>query len=201
MKWTNPKVIIAIIALCIGVGLATAYGVMQTQNEVVASINGENITKNQLYEELVEVNGKEALDNMIAHKVINLEMDKQNIVISDEEVQNELDLLYEYYGSETAFMETLNATGYTLDEMKRDIVTNLGIKKLMAPQISVSEEEMENYFEENKALLGEDGQAATYEDSKEAIKEILTQQKSEMGFAGWLEGLYKEHGVVNHLEK
>lgn len=201
MKWTNPKVIISVIILCIGVALATGYGVMNFQNEAVASINGENITKDQLYEEMVKSSGQEVLNNLISANVIKLEMQKQNIVISEEEIQNELNQFYEYYGGEEAFTETLTATGFTIEDIKGDIITNLGVKKLLEPQISITEEEMKSYFDENKAILAEEGQEANYEKSKDEIKKILLQQKSETEYAGWMEALQQQYAVVNHLSK
>lgn len=200
MKLTSPQGIIIVIVLCIAVGLATGYGVMQTQNETVAMVNGEEITQDQLYEEMVKTGGQPTLDKIIAQKVIALEMQKQEIVVSEEEIQNELNQFYEYYGGEEAFKETLTAAGLTLDDMKSDMVTNLGIMKLMESRITITEEEMQVYFGENKALLASGGENADYESNKEDIRKLLLQQKSEAEYEKWMAELYEQYGVVNQLE-
>ncbi len=200
MKLTSPQGIIIVIVLCIAVGLATGYGVMQTQNETVAMVNGEEITQDQLYEEMVKTGGQPTLDKIIAQKVIALEMQKQEVVVSEEEIQNELNQFYEYYGGEEAFKETLTAAGLTLDDMKSDMVTNLGIMKLMESRITITEEEMQVYFGENKALLASGGENADYESNKEDIRKLLLQQKSEAEYEKWMAELYEQYGVVNQLE-
>lgn len=200
MKLTSPQGIIIVLVLCIAVGLATGYGVMQTQNETVAMVNGEEITQDQLYEEMVKTGGQPTLDKIIAQKVIALEMQKQEVVVSEEEIQNELNQFYEYYGGEEAFKETLTAAGLTLDDMKSDMVTNLGIMKLMESRITITEEEMQVYFGENKALLASGGENADYESNKEDIRKLLLQQKSEAEYEKWMAELYEQYGVVNQLE-
>ena len=200
MKLTSPQGIIIVLVLCMTVGLATGYGVMQTQNETVAMVNGEEITQDQLYEEMVKTGGQPTLDKIIAQKVIALEMQKQEVVVSEEEIQNELNQFYEYYGGEEAFKETLTAAGLTLDDMKSDMVTNLGIMKLMESRITITEEEMQVYFGENKALLASGGENADYESNKEDIRKLLLQQKSEAEYEKWMAELYEQYGVVNQLE-
>ena len=126
--------------------------------EVVASVNGEDISKNELYEQLLKQNGKQALDSLISQKVIELEAKKQNIVIPEEDIQKEMEIYYETYGGKAAFTQALENSGYSLDDIKQDLVLNIRIKKLLEPRVSITEKEIKAYFEENKAQFAQQKQ-------------------------------------------
>lgn len=118
--------------------------------EVVARVNGEAINKDELYELLEEQYGQEALNMLISEKVLELELKKQNVTLSEEDIQKELSEIIEQYGGQEKFDNALASYGYTLDNFKLDIESNLKIKKLLEPEITITEEEMKEYFETNK---------------------------------------------------
>jgi len=149
------KVIIPIIIVCTIAVLFSGYRSI-TKAETVASVNGEKIKKTELYDAMVKANGDQVLESLISEKIVGLEAAKQNIVISDADVQTEIDKYYEYYGGEEGFTLALESNGYTLDRLKKEIANNLKVKKLLGPQISITEDEMKTYFDENKALFAQE---------------------------------------------
>lgn len=151
------KVITYLIILSIVLGLVAGCGSKSNQ-EVVASVDGEKISKDDLYNELVKLNGQQALDSLISQKIVELEAKKQSIEISDSEIQKEMEKYYEYYGGQEGFLQALEMNGYSLDDVKKDLATNIKVKKLMEPRISITEEEKEKYFEENKAEFAQEKQ-------------------------------------------
>lgn len=137
------------IVLLLIISIGIVYYKTRT-GDVVARINGEKITKNELYNVLVAQNGKEALDSLISDKVIALEVQKNNISVTDEAVQEEFQNIAAQNGGEEVFIQTLEAYGYQLDDVKKDVKKNLEVTKLLKAQITVTEDEIKNYFEENK---------------------------------------------------
>jgi len=199
MKWNSPKTITLIIMLATVIGFLVGYAVFKPTQDAVASVNGEEISKQQLYDEMIKSNGEEALNSLISQKLVELEINKQKIVISDEEVQNELQKYYDNYGGEEAFNEALAANGYTLEKFKQEIVNELSVRKILEPQITISDEEMKSYFEENKTLFTPEGQAADFEKSKADVREALLQSKLETEYSSWMENLYQQYAVKNYL--
>lgn len=122
--------------------------------DVVARVGDETITKDELYDELVKANGQAALDSLITKKIVDLEVEKQDVNVTEEEIQSELDKIMEQYGGEEAFNQALASYGYSEDDIKSDIKTTLNINKLLEAEITITEEEMKSYFEENKESLG-----------------------------------------------
>ncbi|AQX55127.1 peptidylprolyl isomerase [Priestia flexa] len=131
---------------------AIIAGVMYQVNRVdaVASVDGDKITKDQLYEVLMSQGGTDVLDSMIEQKVINKEAEKKSVTISEKELDKELDALITSYGGEDTFNQALEANGIKESEVKKDLETNLKAKKLVEDTIDISEDEMKSYFDENK---------------------------------------------------
>ena len=162
MELKFPKikrsVIISFLILSIVLAFAAGCGTGNSNQDVVASVNGEDITKDELYELMVKQNGKQALDSLISQKVIELEAKKQKIAVSDEDIQKEMEKYYQAYGSEAEFNQALEMGGYTLDDVKKELVLNLKINKLLEPRIKITEEDSKTYFEENKEQFAQQKQ-------------------------------------------
>lgn len=118
--------------------------------EIVAKVNGEAITKNELYNLMVEQYGTQALDSLIGEKIINAELEKQKIEVSEGDIEAELNKIKQYYESDQAFTEAMAYYGYTLDDIKKDITMNVQIERLLGPNITIGEEDISSYFEQNK---------------------------------------------------
>lgn len=124
-------------------------------SETVAKVNDEVITKDELYDSMVEQNGAQALDALILEKIIDSEVKKQDIKIPDKEVEKELDAMKDGFGGEEGFKQAIAQSGITEETLKENIVMNLSINKLIDPYISISDDEIKTYFEDNKADLGQ----------------------------------------------
>lgn len=199
MKWNNPKTITVIILLAVVIGFLLGYGVFKPKQDAVASVNGENISKGQLYDEMVRSNGAQALDILISNKLIALEADKQNIVVSDEEIQGELQKYYDNYGGEQGFLDALAKNGYTLEEFKQQIVNDLRIRKILEPQITITDDEVKTYFDENQTQFTPEGQTANFEASKNDVREAVLQNKLQAEYSTWIDNLYQQYSVKNYL--
>ena len=138
---TTSVVLVAAIA-----GGAYAY----VKSQTVASVDGERITKEELYDSLVNVYGSAAVDNLVTKVVIDKEADKRDIKVKNSEINDEVAVYEENYGGEEGLKSALEASGLTLADLKEDIETNIKIEKLMAKDIEITDDEVKAYYEENK---------------------------------------------------
>ena len=120
------------------------------KSETVALVNNEKILKDELYDYLVETNGQQALNSLIAKKIVQLESKDKNIVVTKEDIKVEIDKVIEGLGGEDAFNNALQFSGMTREDFEKNIESNLYIKKLLEPNISITEEDQKEYFEKNK---------------------------------------------------
>jgi len=124
-----------------------------TNEELVARVGNEKITKEELYNELVAQGGTQVLDGLIANKVRIAEVKDKDLKITNEEIEIEFEKLKGYYGGEQGFKDALVYFGYTEEALKDNIKTNLELEKLLDPYIEITDEEINEYFETNKDSL------------------------------------------------
>lgn len=191
-KWFNKKLIVGLLAIAM---LALA-GCSNNDSEVIATVDGEKITKDDLYEVLVSASGAEAIEALIDEKIVELEIKKEKITVADEDIEAEIENFKENSGGEEAFNAALEQSGMTEDDFKEDIIQYLSIRKLIEPLIELSDDEVKAYFEENKETYDTPEQVEgrhiliDLEDEKLA-KELYEKLKDGADFAE----LAKEHST------
>ncbi|MEH7546560.1 peptidylprolyl isomerase [Neobacillus vireti] len=150
MAWIkkNKPLSALLLAFIIAAGVFLTFTL--NQDDAVATINGEKITKDELYTKLVKQYGSDTVDQMINDKIVETEAEKKKITVSNSTINSEIDKLKEQYGGEDAFNQALVNNNTTLSALKNDVKNYLLIKKLLEPEIKITEDEMKTYFEENK---------------------------------------------------
>ncbi|USK70558.1 peptidylprolyl isomerase [Peribacillus asahii] len=183
----NAKLAVWLVgAVVIAALIVVAMITSTAKNETVATVDGSKITKEELYDELVASYGTDTLNTLITNKMIELEVKKQNVTVSDEDIQKELDVLIEQYGDEETLKGQLEASGSSMDDLKDDIVQYLQTRKLIEPSIKITDEEIKTYFEENKDSLGQAEQVEASHilvEDKATAEEVLKKLKSGGDFA------------------
>lgn len=129
-----------------------------SDDEIVAKIGDMTVTKSELYDELVSQNGAQVLDILIADKIMQLEVEKQEINITDEQIEAGVEEMKGFYGSDDALNKELETYGITLDDVKNNIKSNLQIEMLLESYIDITDEEISEFFEANKASFGQEEQ-------------------------------------------
>jgi foldase protein PrsA len=149
----NKKLVlmIGVLILAIGVFLSLAL----TKDKAIAKINGDAISKDELYDVMVKQYGAAAVEQLIADKIVAAEAKKEKISITDEDLDKEVEQLKQSYGGEEVFNQVLASNNTTVDVLKDELKNYLTMRKLIEPQIEISDEEIKTYFDENKDSLGE----------------------------------------------
>lgn len=171
-------------AILLGIGVVTSLAF--SNSEVVAKVENESISKDELYDELVRQYGVDALDALITAKVIGLEAANEKVSASSDEISEELGILIDSYGGEETFNEALAYNGLTREDIEKDIKQYVLTEKLLKPRISITEEEIENYFEENKDTFAEEEQIKANHilvDDEKTAKEVANKLEEGEDFA------------------
>jgi foldase protein PrsA len=134
-----------IIAMILGAFILAGCG-----RKVVAVVNGEKITKEELRNEAERVAGKDVLVNLIREKLILQAAKKEGVYPSNEEVEKEL----EFRKRENPnFMEDLKKQNMTLEEYKKQLIESLAEINLITKGINVTDKEIEDAFKKYKPML------------------------------------------------
>lgn len=196
MEQSNKKrVIVLLIAIAlIAIVLLAVNSNSSKKEDTVALVNDEKITKDELYDYLVKSNGQEALNALIINKIILSEAKDKNINITKENIQDEIDKMIESVGGEQSFDMALQYSGVSKDDLEKNVETNLYLKKLLEPEISITEEEQKTYFEENKEAFNQQEEVKARHILVETEKEALDiKEKLDAGES--FEKLAKEHSI------
>lgn len=147
--------------------------------EAVATVNGEEITKDQLYEDMVPSMKQSALDQLISDKLVEQEAAKQNIEITEGDIDKEIVIYEKSFGSIEKLEEALKSSSMTMEELRENIHMQLLLAKLLGSQISVTDEQVKQIFDNNKASFDTPEQVrtsiitvATEEEANDVIKQL-----------------------------
>lgn len=147
--------------------------------EAVATVNGVEITKDRLYDSMIASGGSQSLDTLINEELINQEAAKQNITVSDADIEEELEMYRTQFGSDEKLNEALTQFGMTRDQLEEEIVQQLKLTKLLEPQVEVTDDQVKQIFEQNQESFNTPEQVrasvilvATEEEAKDIVKEL-----------------------------
>ncbi|MDI6824245.1 MAG: peptidylprolyl isomerase [Bacillota bacterium] len=135
----------------LGIVVAVLALLLPRGSQAVATVNGEPISKEELYQEMYARTGKQTLEEMITRRLVAQEGKKQGISVSDAEVKAEIErIIKEQFDSEEEFMNALSYYGMTRAMLEENIRTDLTIKKLLGAKAQVTEDEVRAYFDQHR---------------------------------------------------
>lgn len=188
---TKRNGIIILGLLILGVLLYVFRGLF-----VVATVNGQPITRVQIVQELEKQNGKKTLDSLVTKTLILQEMENKNITVTDAEVSAEVKKIEGALKQQgRTLTDALAQQGLTPTDLSEQLKIQKMIEKLFAKDIVITDAEVAKYIETNKDALPADQDPNTL---KTTIKEQLKQQKLNTKFQTWLEGVQKK-AKINYI--
>lgn len=164
---------------------------------IVASVNGRPVTRWSLTKTMEKQYASNVLQNITLEMLVEQELKKAGVVVTDEEMEAEISKIEEQLSAQGQNLDDLLAAqGLTRAEVKKQLTISKGLEKLLADKVSVSDEEIKAYFEENKDAIGAD---TKLEDVSASIKTQLSQQKLVAEQQKWLAEV-KKNAKINYFK-
>lgn len=171
--FTSLALVVVLIIVLIKPPFAT------NKAEAVATVNGVEISKDRLYEELSAATKQSVLDQLILVELVNQEAVKQNVEVTESDIDAEIADLEKSFGSKEALDNALVSQGMTMETLRKNVQMNLLMTKLLEPQITVTDDEVKKTFEDNKSSFDTPEQVraslilvATEEEANDVIKQL-----------------------------
>ena len=123
------------------------------EQQAVATVNGQKITKGALDAKLEQQGGRQALASMVQQALVFQYAKDHNITVSDAEVQAKLDEIASHFPA-GQFESMLKAQGMTMDDAKKLVRENLLTKKAVDQNITVTDAQVNDYLKAQHLSIG-----------------------------------------------
>jgi len=154
---------------------------------IVATVNGQPVTRIALIQELEKRNGKQMLSSLITQILIQQEAQKENVSVSQEEIDNEVKRVEDGLKKQGQTLDTaLSFQGLTKDDFIAQIKLQKLVEKMLAKDIKMTDKEVADYIEKNKDSIPTDLRA---EEVTASARQQLQQQKLGAKAQPWIQGL------------
>lgn len=165
---------------------------------LVANVNGTFVSRPEFTKELEKRAGKQVLDDLITKTLITQEAAKKGVAVTSEEVAEEIENISSMLeGQGTTLDEALSLQGQTRLDLEENVSVQKTIEKLLDDKLTVSDQEIKDYFENNPEYFGED---ANFDEVKESIAQQLKQEKTSAEYNSWITSLKDEANITYFLE-
>lgn len=183
-KLSQPRVFIGLIVVVLAVGAFFLKGLF-----VAAMVNGEPITRASVISELEKQGGKQALSSLVNQTLILQEAKKKNVQATQADVDASLKQIEDSLKSQGQNLDTaLAMQGMTRQDLMMQLKLRTLVEKLLADKVKVSDKEIADYIDKNKANLPTN---MTPEELNKTVTEQLKQQKLGTESQTWLADLNK----------
>ncbi|KKT40289.1 MAG: Foldase protein PrsA [Candidatus Collierbacteria bacterium GW2011_GWA2_46_26] len=164
---------------------------------LAGTVNSSPISRWELNQKMAEKYGKQTFDEIVNQRLLDAELKKEKIVVTDKEVSDETAKIIAEYGGEEAFKAALTQYGLTEEKAKDSIKQSLSLKKIIEKnyKIEVSEDQIKKYFDDNKTLFS----GKKLEDVSGDIKDTLYQQEVYTKTQEWFAGIRKAAKIVPYI--
>jgi hypothetical protein len=178
--------------------VALALGFYLIKDElIVATVNGRPITRVAVIRELERQGAAQVVEDIVLRTLVEQELKKAGIEIDEAAVEEEITAIEEQLSAQGQNLDDLLAAqSLTREEVKQQIGLSKGMEQLLADGLTVSEEEIEAYFNENQEMMGE---GADLETMREDIRDMLLQQQLGQKQQEWINEL-KKNAKINYFK-
>jgi foldase protein PrsA len=177
-------------------------GCSDKEDRVVGTVNDIEIKESQLNEALQSQYGTEVLEQLMANEIIKQEAKAKKLTISEEDLNEEYEIYADYYGGEEKLLESLKTYNVTKQDILNDIEVYLLTVKVMEQSITLTDEEIKTYYEENKAnYLSDENEQLPLEKVKEEVRQALLEERIDSEYDAWLDEKFEEYDVRSDLYK
>lgn len=164
------------------------------EGDIVAVINDVPITRDEFYARLESEIGEQVMNQLIAEALV---LSVKDVTVTDEEVNAEIEQIKASYPSAEMFEQAMAQYGLTLDRLAREVRINLILQKLATAGVTITDEEIKTYFENNKESLSMPKQVRSSHilvDSLEEAEMVVAELKDGADFATLAKQVSKDTG-------
>jgi foldase protein PrsA len=163
---------------------------------VVALVDYKPVTRFELTKELERQGGKQVLETLINERLILQEAKRRRLEPTNAEINEKVDQIEEELkGQGMTLDDVLKLQGQSRSEFLNQVKIQVIIDKIIGEDVELSDEEVQQYFEDNQSFYPE---GTKFEEVESELRDTLKQQKIGEKFQEWLQNL-KDKAKINYF--
>lgn len=164
---------------------------------IAATVNGEPISRISVITDLEKQGGKDALDTLINEVLIKQKAREALVDVTQADIDAKISEIETNYVTEGQSLDDLLALqGMTREILVNQLKTQIMVEKLLEGDVTVSDEDVKAFLEENKEFLPAE---STEQQLNDLAREQLRQQKLSQRFTSWIEELRSEASINRYV--
>jgi len=189
IKKINLKILSVIIIVVVVCVLYLLKGLF-----IAAIVNGTPISRFTVTSELEQKDGKQVLSNLVAQTLIEQEARRRHVSVSQKEVDDSVKTIEANLASQGQTLDEALATqGMTRADFMEQLKIQDLIEKMFSKEVKVTDKEVTDYIEQNKASIPSD---LTGNNLNNSVRQQLLQQKLSTVFQDWLTDAQKNAKIM-----
>jgi hypothetical protein len=201
LRTSKRKIILTVAwvaAFLVALALVDLFVQYENNDASVAVVNGDRIYKSDFDSRLSADYGQSSLQQMILEKLAYTAAAKENITVSNQEVDTFIKRFFEdRYGSRAKYLDALKQS---LKSEESDRI-NAKLAILDSKKFPYTETELKTFFTTYKDYFLQSDPKATYDTAKLQVEYTYIQYDITYGkFAEWISGLNTAATVQNNLD-
>ncbi|WP_080874078.1 peptidylprolyl isomerase [Oceanobacillus timonensis] len=158
-KWT--------LAATISASVLALAACSSSDDEVVASTDAGDVTKEEFYDELKDRNGQAVLEELVTIKVL-----EDNYEVTDEQVDDEIENMKEELG-EDQFEEVINQQFGDEEELRDLVYVGMLQEAAISEDMEITDEELKDYYDRKNTEIDAQHILVQDEETANEVKEKL----------------------------
>jgi parvulin-like peptidyl-prolyl isomerase len=192
-KYARYLIVIGIVVL---IGL---FAYWKKDWFVVGVVNREPITSVEFYQGLKAKHGEAVLREIIRDKLILQEARRQNVRVTQEDVDKKFQELEGRYGGAEGLAAALEQNNLTEQAVRDSFRILISAEKILDSKTQVSEEEIDKFIKDNPDDINVAGTDDKKGPNREAISEQLKQSKFDSEYAKWYAELEEKASILEFI--
>ena len=174
-KFTMPLLLILVLVLIL---MGSDFFVQYLNNSgSIAVVDGHRVSRSEYIERLEEMHGDQVANMLIEEKVIELMGEEEEVTVVEEDVDEQYEQVEEQAGGAEALQQTLMMYGMEEQELRDQLANELILREIVAPTLEYTEEDLHNFFEQNKEMIYPQTDDVNFEDEKDSVEEMYLQDQ------------------------
>lgn len=189
--------LLPIAVLLVSLFILVALFVFIRKTVIVATINGQPISRFEVISTLEKQGGKQVVDSLVSKALLLQKAKQEKIEVKEETINMEIDKIKKQVKGQGQDLETVLATqGLTQKDLEEQIKLRSILEKLLAGKTKVTDKEVNNYMEKNRESFPEEMKPA---ELKKTIREQLENQKLSVAAQELLNDLKTEASIKYYI--